>query len=334
MFSQRGSVLSEGMGSDCRAPGDQQASKRAAAPILFGLLLALTLSGCGGSGGADSVVTSAVPPVSAPPPSAPPPVVLPPTANSIHGRFVGAITIDGVDYFGDAIVTSDGATRLYIGGPGGTSSAGLQVTKPASSAQFVGHVDWRSGFTSGTGAVIGQGCSAPVHSRFCAKSAPGAITLTADAGVVRGEMRVTTDAGIESWRLHLTAWDNFYTWHAGLESVVGQYKEELAEFASEGDVTMTVDGAGRVFFQSPNSACIGNGTLAPQREGTFNVYDVALTIESCSGPYAYLNGVYEGLSTTSPSGYWDYDVSLRTWLSKRAGDASPPAALIMWGQLL
>lgn len=32
-----------------------------------------------------------------------------------HGRFIGVVRIEDIDYFGDAILTEDGQLRLYVG---------------------------------------------------------------------------------------------------------------------------------------------------------------------------------------------------------------------------
>ena len=354
MLNQHEGIPGALTGSERGALDVRQARRQPAAWIPIGLLLAQALAGCGGHGSSAGPAATSVtptptvpaptptvpPPIVAPPtvpppivapPTVPPPIVAPPTANSIHGRYVGTVAIDGENYFGDALLTIDGSIRLYVGGRYSDTGA-LQLTKAEASAQFVGSMDVRSGLTTGTGVIIGQGCSVLVLPRFCAKPAPGEIAVSTDGDLMSGAIRVTTDRGVESWRLQLHAWYNFYELPARIEYVMGVYQEKLAEFAPDGDVIMSVDGAGRLFFQSATSDCTGNGVLAPHLDGTFNVYDITLTVEGCSGPYAYLNGAYEGLSTTSASAAWDYDTSLRSWLSKRAGDRSPPAALVLWGR--
>ena len=99
---------------------------------------------------------------------------------------------------------------------------------------------------------------------------------------------------------------------------------------------MSVDGAGRIFFQSAHSACTGNGTLAPHRDGVFNVYDVTLTIDNCGGPYAYLNGEYEGLGYNKPRCVLGLTTHRFASGCRSAQVASPsqPAALVMWAQPL
>jgi hypothetical protein len=61
---------------------------------------------------------SALPPENAVPP--PENAALPPeSGDSWQGRYVGTVTIGGVQYFGDALLTADALIRLYVGGPGG-----------------------------------------------------------------------------------------------------------------------------------------------------------------------------------------------------------------------
>lgn len=300
--------------------------------LLSGLLLAQALSGCGNGGReATGVATISTGPAS--PPSAAPPPEPSPSAAASHGRYVGTVTIGDTDYFGDALLTEDGVIRLYVGGPG-TSSGAIQGHTEGGTAQFVGNVDLHRDPVSGAGIAVGQGCSEPGVVRFCSEPAPGEISLASRSGYLHGEIQVTTPEGRETWRLDLGSWDHYYGQSVGSRYPEGQYREVLAEFGVGGNVILVVDGAGRLFFQSASTACTGNGTIAPHRDGQFNVYDVALTIAGCSGPYAHLDGNYDGLATTSPSGYWDYDAMLRAWLSKRSDDPSRPAALTVWAQPL
>jgi hypothetical protein len=111
----------------------------------------------------------------------------------------------------------------------------------------------------------------------------------------------------------------------------GQFKELLAEFASAGDLSMNIDSSGKLFFQSANSGCVGNGALVPHLDGAADTYDVTLMMENCNGAYAYLNGQYDGLALFTASSYWDYHYLLRMWLSKPTGE-TPPAALTMLGE--
>jgi hypothetical protein len=245
-----------------------------------------------------------------------------------HGRYVGTVTIGGVDYFGDALLTSDGDLRLYIGGPYDDGGQ-LELSKPQNSSQLVGNLQVQGADGSGTGIVIGQGCAGPAPTRFCTETASAAITAHVEELILQGEIQVSASSGEETWLLDLSAWENYYRLSAERPYIAFQWQEQLAEFNEGADLIMTIDANGRLFFQSAPSSCTGNGTLTPHLDGAFNVYDVELRLESCSGGYAYLNGVYAGLATTTPSNYWNYDALLRVWLSKPAGPA--PAALTLLG---
>jgi hypothetical protein len=121
-----------------------------------------------------------------------------------------------------------------------------------------------------------------------------------------------------------------YLERASLGFAAGLYEERLAEFADDGSVIVSVDSAGRLFFQSARSGCVGNGVLAPHLDAEFNVYDVTLTIASCTSVYEYLNGEFEGLATRTVGGGWD---DWGDWLVFWLTSAGTPtrAAMTMWG---
>jgi hypothetical protein len=244
------------------------------------------------------------------------------------GHYVGAVTIAGATYFGDAVVTRDGAIRLYVGGPYSDSGA-LQMVRPESSEQFVGTIQAGDGQWAGSGVIIGQQCATNPANRFCAQPAPATFTAvvgldsaTGAAGL-QGEIQLVTSGGPETWSLNLGLWID------DGPLVSGQFKEVIAEFASSSDVVVSLDGSGKLFFQSSGSGCVGNGTLAPHSAGPANIYDVTLLMESCSGAYAYLNGTYGGLALATPSSAWDYDSLVRIWLSKESGAGSPAAITML-----
>jgi len=259
---------------------------------------------------------------------------VPPRSGALwQGRFIGTVKIGAAQYFGDAIFTTDGAVRLYVGGAYDPTGV-VQVTRPDSSAQFVGTLKGSGGNASGTGIVVGQGCAVSVPGRFCGAAAQASMAIGVrytgvDFGQIQGELHVTTESGDETWSLDLRDLNNYYVLPARLESLAGPYLEKLAEFAGDGDTVLSLDGAGRLFFQSPSSGCVGNGTLTPHLDGTVNVYDVTLDVEGCQAPRAYLNGVFGGLATTTPSTVWDYDSLLRMWLARTDGTSSPAALTLL-----
>ncbi|HKU17520.1 MAG TPA: hypothetical protein VJQ52_24210 [Steroidobacteraceae bacterium] len=247
-----------------------------------------------------------------------------PRLSDWHGRFVGTATIGGEQRFADAILTVDGAIRLYVGGPA-NSNGGMQFSKPGEAAQFVGSFTERlNNSARATGTVIGEHCGSSTSS-LCSELPQAELQLAPTASTIEGELRFTTAAGSQTWSVELIPWAHHYVEDATAGGLTGQYREEIADYASAGDTVVNIDSAGRLFFQSATSGCTGNGTLQPHLDGAYNVYDVAMIIDSCKASRSALNGAFTGLATTSSSSYWDYDVLLRMWLSK--ADALEPAAL-------
>jgi hypothetical protein len=291
-------------------PGSR-AARRLTLECLSGLAVALAMIGCSGVERGDPL----------PPPS--PPVAAPPVT---HGRFVGTAKIGTEEYFADLLVTVDGAVRLYVGTQGSDSGV-LELSPPDSSAQLVGSLTvLRGGLALGNGVVIGQGCAQSPLARFCVETGSAALSATFDSSEIEGEILVTRTTGSERWLISAREW-NWYAYPAEVGPLAGHYREVLAEFAAGDTVIMSIDRAGRLFFQGTLSGCIGNGTLAAHLDGSFDVYDAQLVIENCAAPYAHLNGEYDGLSVTTPSNYWNYDFLLRTWLTKRG--AGPSVALTL-----
>ena len=106
----------------------------------------------------------------------------PASSEGRHGRFIGKVTIGGVDHYGDAILTADGKMRLYVADPYDGSGL-LQPAKPRSYAQLIGTVDMQSGGPVGSGIVVGEHCTAPDPSRFCREAASAEIRI----GQITGE---------------------------------------------------------------------------------------------------------------------------------------------------
>lgn len=295
------------------------AQHRAIIHCFVGVLIAAALAGC--STGAGTPQSALQPPGGSTP--APPPIIA-----TGHGRFVGSVTIGAASYYGDALITLDGAVRLYVGGPYVTDAL-IEQARPGSSAQFVGNLDVRNNAGSGSGVVIGQGCDAGDLARFCGQTATGGISIKFDYRSMQGDIRVETRQGEETWLFDLGAWDNWYTQPAAVENLAGNYRENLAQFTEGGEVIISIDGAGQLFFQSAQTGCTGNGSLTAHADGQFNVYDISLDIASCDAAHSGLNGAFEGLATRTASGYWDYDSLLRVWLSARDGTPSQAAVIML-----
>jgi hypothetical protein len=295
----------------------------------FAILLLQLLAACGGGGAGEPGVGATTGPSGVP--AVPPP----PQTQTWIGHYVGTVKIAGVTYFADAVLTQDGLLRLYVGGPGSDTGA-IQITRPASSAQFVGTLEIRAAQGSGNGVIIGEECAINAAGPYCGGPAAAKISATLEPNSdgattgLQGEIEVTAASGTESWQIDLGLWsDN----EIATIPWTGQLKELLAEFAAAEDVIMNSDNKGMLTFQSASSGCVGNGALVPHLDGSADIYDVSLAIENCNGPYAYLNGHYDGLALYTSSTYWDYDGLLRMWLSKPSG-MTPPAALTTLGEPL
>jgi hypothetical protein len=295
---------------------------------VVGLPLIQALAGCGGGGGGDQGAM----PVTY---TTAPPSVLAESGDAWQGRYVGPVTIGGVQYFADALLTADGLIRLYVGGPYDDDGI-LQQTVPLGSAQLVGTLHGQASQISGDGLVFGQQCAVLNPIRFCAEAGHASVSMAVSAdspGDIQGEISVATSSGTETWSLNLTPWSNYYTQPARQGDLAGHYQEGLAEFSINGDAIISLAADGSLSFQSAGSGCAGSGQSRPHLDGAVSVYDVSLSISGCQAPYGYLNGTFGGLATVSPSDYWDYDVLLRMWLSQQDvnGSGSTQPALTLLG---
>lgn len=282
-------------------------------------------TGCGSGGSAPGSSLS-----NSPPPPPPPP---PPTNESVNdGRYVGTVTIDGAEYFGDAILAANGETHLYIGGPTNYGGA-IQLNSSEGSIDFVSPAITPSGNTVSGGVIgrEGEDCGQPgsPSARWCGRASSAQMSVERTAGSETGEIHGEITGHDETWTFNLAPWSNYYEQRARLSALAGQYNEEIAPFARNGMV-LTIDEDGRAFFQS-GYLCTGNGTFAPLGDGESNVFTVEMSISNCDYPYVQFNGEYRGLATLSPSDYWAYDTNVRIWLASFSPDWS---AVTMWGSLI
>jgi uncharacterized delta-60 repeat protein len=292
------------------------------AQVFLCLLGALSLSSCHSdfsSTPAPAVVAAAPPPFSPPFP----PATL--SEEAWHGYFAGRILIDVDTHYAEALITVDGAIRLFIANP-------QDIWSSAGSAQFVGTFQRNGDQGSGSGVVIAQGCATSPTGRFCSSSVGAEINIAiATRSRLVGQLQVGPPEGEEPWIFEMNWPTNTYLEPATLQFAAGQYREALAELADDSDVIISVDDAGRIFFQGPLSGCVGNGTLAPHLGAESNVYDVALSLANCAATYAYLNGDFEGLATRTVGSPWDdWGDWLIIWMSARDG-APSRTAVTMWG---
>jgi hypothetical protein len=247
------------------------------------------------------------------------------------------------------LITVDRDVRMHVAGPfdDGTvfSGGGFPVAADfAESVLFVGNLETIGDESLGQGFVLGQACAPSNPGRFCDVPVPASISVEGRAplpdsgglyGTIVGEIRVTTSAAEETWRLDLSlrvGGNHFFGYDPYRQEAyggpTGQFREMLAGFAQADDTIVTIDVAGRLFFQSPASGCVGNGTLArrpPHYVFDDYVFDVNLLIANCNASYASLNGVFEGLATITGDNLEPCRDWLLMFLSAPVGSAPRPA---------
>jgi hypothetical protein len=231
------------------------------------------------------------------------------------------VTIDGVTYQAWGLLTGDGTIRLNVGdGYGGSALL-----------QLVGNVVQASGYIAGGGTIYGEACASSPPARFCDRPSPAEFELPTEVDV-KGTMWVTTAGGQEAWTWQTYYWGPLAALPSALpwDAVKGLYSIRGTELAGNAGTVLSIDGQGRLFFQSSETGCTGNGTMALRPNLDVDLYDVSLTIEGCGGAYAYLNNHFEGLSVIDAdaacTGCWDGGGALLNtptfWLSVPAGAAA------------
>lgn len=276
-----------------------------------GLCLAvLCACGNGHTDGASETPAAALPPVAPQPPTLP----------DMSRPLLLQVTIDGVTYQATGLLIGDGTIRLSVGG--GTGGVAL--------LQLVGDVVQTNGYIGGGGTIYGEACASAPLARLCDRPSPAEFELpTADEA--EGTIWVTTAGGQETWTWQTYSWSALAGLPAALpwDAVKGLYSIRGTELAGNAGTVLTIDGQGRLFFQSSDTGCTGNGTMALRPDIDADLYDVSLTIEGCVGAYAYLNNHFEGLSTLDVddacTGCWDDGPLFDTpkfWLSMPAGSAA------------
>ena len=252
------------------------------------------------------------------------------------GRVSGRVNIAGVTYALSGVLAQPGEFRLAIG----QVTAGPPETK-VGIGQLVGTFDFAHLGGSGNAVLIGENCNLPAPGQFCGRAQPVRLILdpvTVPPGgridadwTTAGKLRIETAAGEEFWPLRISYWGGV----TGFEQSAFGYLHGLldvsvAEFVHNSPVLMTVDAQNRLFFQSPETGCIGNGGITPHSNTSINLYRVTLRIEGCAAPHAHLNTELQGLSTLESWTPWAYDFGvLRIWVSTAEG-AERPAALSFW----
>ena len=185
---------------------------------------------------------SPTPVVQAPPPAPAPPPPQPPLP-TWHGHFNGQVTTDGTIYLAEALLTEDGALRMFLRGPYESDGRVLRRVGDPVSAQVVATFTVAGATALGGGLLLGHACPPNDQRTFCHLAAPVQLSFTTGtrAGRLEGAFSVTLDAGEQAWSLVLYWADRLYLEPATLESVEGSYVEQFSEVAPEEEMVATVD---------------------------------------------------------------------------------------------
>jgi len=245
----------------------------------------------------------------------------PPTLPDASRRIGLQVTIDGVTQSATGLLIADGTIRLSIG----------DASDGSALLQLVGDVVETNSYIAGGGTIYGEACASSPPARFCGQPSPAEFQLPTEDNS-KGTIWVTTTAGQETWTWQTYPWNPLYEFPRALpwDAVKGLYSIRGTELAGDAGTVLTIDGQGRLFFQSSETGCTGNGTMVLRPDEDADLYDVSLTIEGCAGAYAYLNNRFEGLSMvdndSACTGCWDDGVGLLDtptfWLSVPTGVAA------------
>lgn len=216
-----------------------------------------------------------------------------------------AVAIAGCNGMGSGSNDStSSSTPSATGIWGGTDSTGLTVTGYIDSAgnavfirsdgvQFVGPTQL-SGDTL-VAAVVGY---TDFPATFTDGSSYGLGTINgtvATGSTLMLSLNFTTNGGTmlsDSWSL---AFNTLTSNGSSLGTIAANYTD-----TASGSV-ITVSANGVVTGQNPQNSCVVNGNITVINS-TYDIYQVTITYESCTGSYAVLNGVeLTGLAVYNPN---------------------------------
>jgi hypothetical protein len=180
----------------------------------------------------------------------------------------------------------------------------LALVRPNGKAQLILPNGFQYQGTVEGGADGGIVCDLD-RNTFRAALPPGA---TFPDGATSGEGKVKGSIYVDTWLdmsldiktsagtiVPVTAslsYDPVHRLDASLDTIAGAYRA--------GELSVSLDAGGRLFGQDAGTGCVVNGTLSVI-EGKFNMYEVELRQESCTGDLAAVNGLTgEGLSYYRP----------------------------------
>jgi hypothetical protein len=186
---------------------------------------------------------------------------------------------------------TDSVTGLNVAGY--IDSAGEAVFIRADGVQFAGATQ-----VSGDTLVAAVVAYANFGSTFNDGSTYGLGTLNgtvASGSTLTLSLSFTTNAGTaetSSWSLTFSTLTNS---GSSLNTISANYTD-----TASGSV-ISISGNGVITGQNPANSCVVNGTITVVNS-SYDIYQVSLTYENCTGSYAVLNGVtLTGLAVFNPN---------------------------------
>lgn len=196
------------------------------------------------------------------------------TDASATGIWGGTDSATGLSVIG---YINSGGQAVFIRGDGVQFVGSTEVSGDTLVAAVVGYTDHGSSFSDGSTYGLGTLNGTVATGRSLTLS----LTFTTNGG--------TQQRG--SWSLSFNSLSS-----SG--SSLGAISASYTDTASGSVVTIAADGV--MTGQNPANGCVLNGTVTVTNS-TYDVYQVAVTYENCTGGYAALNGVQlTGLAALNP----------------------------------
>lgn len=211
--------------------------------------------------------------------------------------------------------SSSSATSASAAGiwTGTDSSSGLSLTGIVNSAGVADFIRSDGVQYVGSVQVAGDTLAATLDgytqfgSQFSDGSISGVGTLNATVSTnssISGTLSFTTSGNSASSSTWTLTFDTLYNSSSSLSAISGNYTDGSTNDPSNG-ATFSISGTGAITAQNASDGCVLNGQVTVQN-ASYDAYQVAYTLERCSGSYAVLNGIaFTGLavlnSGVSPS---------------------------------
>ena len=199
----------------------------------------------------------------------------PPATTVATGIWTGSDTVTGQGVIG---YIDTAGTAVFIRADGVQFVGPTQLSGDTLIAAVIGYPNFPATFTDGSTYGLGT-----VNGTVASGST---LTLT---------LSFTTNAGTplaDSWSLTYSALSNS---GSSLSTLAANYTDSVS-----GSV-LSITASGAMSSQNATTGCVLNGT-ATIIDGAYDIYQVTVTYENCTGSYAPLNGVQlTGVAVLDPS---------------------------------